>query len=712
LSLELSRVPLTAPVARARLENRPERSLWSNLCAGLERLADAPVVVLALLLLVNAVVLPYRGLFHDARLYAVQLRDRLEPGSMADDLYMRYGSQDRYSAFSAVMLPLARAVGLETAFFLAYLASKALFFWALVRLVFALVPERLPALASLVYLAMAPLPFGGNEVFHLNESFLTPRILSCALVLFALERALAGRMLVSLGLCLPALSLHPLMGFGGLLAIVTWWALGRFSRRAFAGLVVAAFLLGVVVVAVEPLGRRVFGQMDEEWFGVVMTLCFFTDPVAWSVGDWTRIALAVGLVLAFACTSDRQGARLPVALLLVAAAGFAGTLAAVQGRYALLNQASPYRAIWLTELLAVPLGFRACWLLAREPGAWPPLAAVLLAALLTTDWSRRLFFPGALLCFAVLPVCVVGVRGLGRVAARADWGRRAALWTLGAAGGLLLLANLTPLVALAVVESRFDLDISLFGVLTGSGEFLFKLPLLILALALAALVGRAIRSGRRIAFALALAALTYQGTLAALDSSPTFQVRHSARFPHVWQVACFLKEKAVERQRPPCVYWGTDLREIWFVGEARSYLNPVQLSGCAFNRGTALEGRRRSRLTRPFEGLLLSRPDHGLEPWWHEAHLRFFAHPGANPPTEHDLFALCADRQVDFLVLEVPFEGLYEASTGRLFVYDCSRLRTRYLQAGTALPVGEKGISMKATPPKAGGNDGRQPANE
>ena len=63
-------------------------------------------LALGLLLLLNALVLPYRGLFHDARLYAAQLKEHLEPGSMRADLYLRYGSQDSYSVFSLVLLPL------------------------------------------------------------------------------------------------------------------------------------------------------------------------------------------------------------------------------------------------------------------------------------------------------------------------------------------------------------------------------------------------------------------------------------------------------------------------------------------------------------------------------------------------------------------------------------------------------------------------------
>src|SRR5688500_3578418 len=76
--------PRTAPT------DRP----WpARLCPGLDRLADAPGAVLCLMLALNALLVPYIGLDHDARLYAIQAVERVQPGRYADDLYLRFGSQ-------------------------------------------------------------------------------------------------------------------------------------------------------------------------------------------------------------------------------------------------------------------------------------------------------------------------------------------------------------------------------------------------------------------------------------------------------------------------------------------------------------------------------------------------------------------------------------------------------------------------------------------
>src|SRR5260370_30428314 len=69
-------------------------------------LIASPLGLVCLALLANAVCQPYLGLFHDARLYGFYLESRLEPAQCFDqDLYLAYGSPDRYSPFGAPFFP-------------------------------------------------------------------------------------------------------------------------------------------------------------------------------------------------------------------------------------------------------------------------------------------------------------------------------------------------------------------------------------------------------------------------------------------------------------------------------------------------------------------------------------------------------------------------------------------------------------------------------
>src|SRR5436190_20004336 len=84
----------------------------------LRQLVERPLVLLAVLLAANALSRPYGNIEHDTRLYSVQVLNQVEAGIYNDDLFFRYGSQDRFSIFSKLMAPLVKVLGLEPAFFL------------------------------------------------------------------------------------------------------------------------------------------------------------------------------------------------------------------------------------------------------------------------------------------------------------------------------------------------------------------------------------------------------------------------------------------------------------------------------------------------------------------------------------------------------------------------------------------------------------------
>src|SRR5579875_1347035 len=196
--------------------------LQQRIRAFLSVLASRPRSLFCLLLAANAVALPYRNFVHDANLYGVQVLNRVDPGRFHNDLFFRYGSQDKYSVFSQIAAPLVVWLGLPTTFFVLYLASIALFLFALQRFVRAILQEPIVATLALLFVAVTEIPFGGLRVFHVNEPFLTPRLAANALVLLGLERLLAGRLVQAWGLVLIALPLHPLMAFPGALILAGW----------------------------------------------------------------------------------------------------------------------------------------------------------------------------------------------------------------------------------------------------------------------------------------------------------------------------------------------------------------------------------------------------------------------------------------------------------------------------------------------------------
>jgi hypothetical protein len=655
--------------------NHPAR-LADRVPALLDRLAASPLALVCVLLAANAVAQPYARFSHDARLYALQVAERVQPGTFADDLFLRYGSQERYSVFTLLLAPVAARVGLEAAFFGFYLASKALFFWGAVRLGRRLIPDGPAVVLGLLCVAICPLPLGGNEVFHLNESFLTPRIACCGLVFLGLERALAGQPGAALALLAAAFPLHPLMAFGGLLASLLWWGGTRLTGRQLAALALAGCALAAVTVACEPLGARLFGHIDDDWRAVLFETNFFIDPAVWVASDWVRIAWAALVVGYAAVQLPGPAGTFLWAVLGTAAAGMAGTLVAAHSHYLLLLQASPYRAIWLMEFLAVPLAFWAAAGLWRR-GTGPARCAAGVVLLLTTcDWAHD-FCPGVVVFLACLPVAVVACRGLGPTPARPDWVWRSGLAGLAATFGLMLAYDAVMAALLLGPRPALGMNVGPVQVLLTLVGALYKLPVLAVMVAVLYPLLALASPGARFRLACLALWLGYQAGITGAATSPWYGDHFRADYAHQRFVVSFLRERTTPGQPPPAVYWPDHLRDVWFEARARCYFHGVQLSGCVYNRGTALEGKRRALLVRRF-GIEALRDTPTLPPWWQAAlHHLYEAGPEEPAPRREDLLKLCREEGLDYVILERAFDGLYAATDGRYYIYDCRQLRAR-----------------------------------
>src|ERR1700694_3272409 len=57
----------------------------------------------------------YRGIFHDAGLYTLQALARLAPAALGQDVFLRFGSQDRYTIFSPIYADFRRPKGMGAA---------------------------------------------------------------------------------------------------------------------------------------------------------------------------------------------------------------------------------------------------------------------------------------------------------------------------------------------------------------------------------------------------------------------------------------------------------------------------------------------------------------------------------------------------------------------------------------------------------------------
>src|SRR5882672_3304189 len=161
----------------------------------------------------------YRGIFHDAGLYTLQALARLHPDSLAEDVFLKFGSQDGFTIFSPIYAAASRLLGVE----LAAAALTLLLQWTLLAgawvLARAVMPLSMTMLGVAVLIAV-PGDYGAGRIFTCIEPFLTPRMAAEALVLGSIAAALWQRKALAVSLGMAAVLLHPIMAMAGVCALV------------------------------------------------------------------------------------------------------------------------------------------------------------------------------------------------------------------------------------------------------------------------------------------------------------------------------------------------------------------------------------------------------------------------------------------------------------------------------------------------------------
>lgn len=338
----------------------------------------APAFVLVAFWLVTR---PDVGVVHDALLYTLQALHGLHPGELSRDPYLAHGSQDTFTAFSALYGPLIQAVGVPAAHRAGVLIGHALWLAALVAFVFSLFAarqERILALAGAITLHSA---YGFAGIFGYGEPFLTPRIFAEASVLAALACALKERWVPAILVLATGAALHPLMTLPGIGAV--WLLATRREPRLWmlAG-IAACLVVAFATLGIEPFAR-LRQQFDGEWWAVVRERNVFALVLEWYALDWWRTA-AAALALSMAlCVSVARERAVIAAVAMTAVVGVVAT--AIGGdlaRNVLMVNLQPWRALWpMTMLANALLPVVILRLAARQPARHIAIMALIVALL-------------------------------------------------------------------------------------------------------------------------------------------------------------------------------------------------------------------------------------------------------------------------------------------------------------------------------------------
>jgi hypothetical protein len=670
--------------------NEPLFPWLSRAADALRALAQRRWTLLVVVLALNAVACPYEGMIHDARLYGVQVLNRVEAGAFADDLFFRYGSQDQFTLFSTLMVPLCRLVGVESSFFLAYLAANALLYWALLRVVERLIDNRALIAVVMLCAAAVPLEYGGDRVFHVNEPFLTSRLPAAGFALLGLSLVLECRYVTALLPLTAAALLHPLMAVGAVLVWGFCWIQSALGNRA----VVLVIVLGAgsigAILATPPLALRLFGPMDDVWRDAIRRVTPLNFPRDWQAHDWFTIALGVlgcGYLAGQAAATHPQRAHVLAAIGLVAVGGLAASVVVPWLPYALPLQVQPYRALWLLRVVGV------CGCLVLAAALWrsqrlgPGALALVLFSLVLMPRPMALQW---VLPLTLLPFSLVASRGLEPVPRHQAWALRGV--TLAFVIGFIGWGHFR----IYLVLAYYDQLLARVDTLDGARRAVEFLGPVILILAGVLLLERAHRHRRCIATVTAALAIAVCVPMAfgLLPRLGYVQRHHTRYMPDVAFVRDYLNDMRRGGDGMPTIY--SDLGHVeyvWLDWHAHCYFDWRQSSGFIFERATAIEGERRARCVGPFEIARFRTEQQRYDAKARADQERLTGMKLDGPaPNVDDLRRLCTEPELDYVVLSVEFRELNPASNGRVYIYDCRRVRA-------ALPAPGGSAVIDAAPP-------------
>jgi len=295
---------------------------------------------------------PYRGIRHDAILYAGQALSHLWPDIFSRDVFFAHGSQDSFSAFSALTAALFECVGVVAVEAWAPLAIHGIFlllaFW-LVR-----IDETcsgFEAWLALISLAAFPHLYDGQGVFAFAEPFLTARTLAEPLCLLAMclmfRQRWAG---AAIAVCTAAL-LHPLITAP--ILVVAWAYLSLGNRRWLWAALLVLIPVGLATSAVPPFDK-LFLRYDPLWWSYVEEKNVHVLIGRWEVAGWQTLAFDLGILALAAVVAGREIGRLCKATILATVVLLAASaIGADLAHNVLLTSLQLWRVMWFAHLLAL-----------------------------------------------------------------------------------------------------------------------------------------------------------------------------------------------------------------------------------------------------------------------------------------------------------------------------------------------------------------------
>lgn len=527
----------------------------------LEPLAGGMLVLVALLHLRR-----YMGINHDAALYLGQALLERWPDIFRHDLFFFHGSQGRYTLMPWLINRFFDLTTPGTVFLIGTLAGLLAFAAAAWYFLKSALLSRQRYWALLAALCL-PSAYGVVSIFSYGEPFLTSRPFAEALCLLGLGCLSRKRLILGVAVVGAAGLLHPLQAVAACLVAWPWLILQ--DRRWLHALWLALLVILLGFSDIAPF-RDLITPIDAIWLADVREFTGQLFLSTWNSADFISLAFDV-FVLAFAWRRlEGQFGRWCLSALIGIAIGFTFTSIFVDWLHLKLpTELQLWRVQWLAHFIAIS-GFGA--LLFRDFGHREPARALCLAIslLLVHDASWAWLLPALLYI------------SWDRLLGSASTSTKRTLAALFLLGMLVLFAIYAANEWLLFRMNHYHLE------LYPIDRRLLIYPLAALGLPLlgVCLWQRFSTRGKLLLFSLVLIPLLAFGAVRWDDRSPMALEIES----HPFRPDLFGPTLASDAQ----VLWiGDRYPSVWLALQRADFFSIRQLAGTIFNRGTAMEARRR-----------------------------------------------------------------------------------------------------------------------
>ncbi len=592
---------------------------------------------------------PYSGLYHDARLYAVQALYHLHPHIFANDLFFQYGSQDQYSIFSLLYAQAITLFGLNYAVFFLTLAGQLLWFAGTAFLLSSLSSGFVYWLALLL-ITVLPGFYGPDQILSYGEPFLTPRLYAEAIALTGLGFAIKGRWWLAGILVFMALALHPLMALPVLLLLIIYHGPVQ-NKRLKWGTAMLGAIIFIALLTIEPF-NRLLQTMDNQWYQLSVQRSPLIDLTAWHTADWMSVVFSESILFIGWFVAEGKLKKIFFAVITTSIFGIALNIMDIMLLKNILpKQIQTYCWEWFLQLFTY---FTFAWF----AGTWwkrseyaRALILVLICAWLILEQVGALIAPLAASAWAWHIR-----RGHGQKLSRLVW----------VCVYLLLLQSATTWI---VLNMRIIFRMAeLFQDQKIGVQTLFKLGDGVIIVPLFLIIWHFFKNFQTVWITIPASIITGMVFFIVISE---WDKRQPDSFP---RPLANVEEFAEFRRLIPensIVYWEDDnALNAWLLLKRSSYISKTQTAGIVFNRQMALEALRRTENIRP-----LSMRDYkttmdrkgGDKP---------FAQPKVN---KYDLIKVCQDPLLGFVIFNSPINGAIEVAshkdtqTGqRFYLYKCS----------------------------------------